>query len=162
VDARHGVKSLLTASEGYFLDRSNSDEPLRATCRALVHLFQLQLQCHPVTLYHLDGAALASSTALVADRDSAATTIEQMAARLLTAVSHAEAGACVKGRFIDRLDAKLNQLAFPGREETVRCQTCAPATESSGPMLRAARRRLFVTFVLSQNRLIRVGDIMSV
>jgi hypothetical protein len=49
VDARQGVRSLLTASEGYFLDRSNSDEPLRATCWALAHLFQLQLQCHPVT-----------------------------------------------------------------------------------------------------------------
>jgi hypothetical protein len=51
----------------------------------------------------------------------------------------------VKGRFFDRLDAKLDQLArfdsnelvsidlqamatalFPGQEETVRCQTCAP------------------------------------
>jgi hypothetical protein len=34
-----------------------------------------------------------------------------MAARLLTAVSHPKAAACVKGRFFDRLDAKLNQLA---------------------------------------------------
>ena len=98
-----------------------------------------------MTLYHLDRAALASCTALVADRDSAATTIERMAARLLTAVSHPKAAACVKGRFFDRLDAKLNQLArfesnelvsidlqamaaalFRGQEETVRCQTCAP------------------------------------
>src|SRR3984893_1733019 len=30
VDARHGVKGLLPASESYFLDRSNSKEPLRA------------------------------------------------------------------------------------------------------------------------------------
>jgi hypothetical protein len=56
-----------------------------------------------------------------------------------------EAAPCVKGRFFDRLDAKLNQLAkfdsnelvsidlqamatalSPGQEETVRCQTCAP------------------------------------
>jgi hypothetical protein len=109
VDARHGVKSLLTASEGYFLDRLNSDEPLRATCWALAHLFQLQR--HPVTMYHLDRAALASCTALVADRDSAVTTIERMAARLLTVVSHPKAAACVKGRFFDRLDGKLNQLA---------------------------------------------------
>ena len=64
-----------------------------------------------VTLYHLDRAALASCTALVADRDSAATTIERMGSRLLMAVSHPKAAACVKGRFFDRLDAKLNQLA---------------------------------------------------
>jgi hypothetical protein len=39
VEARHGVKGLLTASESYFLDRSNSDEPLRATCWALYFNF---------------------------------------------------------------------------------------------------------------------------
>ena len=144
VDARHGVKGLLTASEGYFLDPSNSDEPLRATCWALAHLFQLRLHCHPVILYHLDRAALASCTVLVADRNCAATTIERMAARLLTAVSHPKIVACVKGRFFDRLTAKLNQLVrfdgnelmsidlqamatalFQGREDTVRGQTCA-------------------------------------
>jgi hypothetical protein len=63
-----------------------------------------------MTLYHLDRAALASCTALVAERDSAGTTIERMASRLLTAVSHPQAAACVKGRFFDRLDAKLNQI----------------------------------------------------
>jgi hypothetical protein len=79
------------------------------------------------------------------DRDSAATTIERMASRLLTAVTHPKAAACVKGRFFDRLDANLNQLTrfdssellpidlqatatalFRGQEETVRCKTCAP------------------------------------
>jgi len=35
-----------------------------------------------------------NETALIADRDSAATTIERMAARLLTAVSHPKAVAC--------------------------------------------------------------------
>jgi hypothetical protein len=68
-----------------------------------------------------------------------------MAARLLTAASDPKAAACVKGRFFDRLDAKLNQLAnfdsnelvptdlqamatalFRGQEETRRGQTCAP------------------------------------
>ena len=57
VDARHGVKSLFPASESYFLDRTGN-EPLQATCWALVHLFQLQRQRDPLTLYHLDGAAL--------------------------------------------------------------------------------------------------------
>src|SRR5260221_947033 len=42
LDARHGVKSLFPASESYFLDRGGN-EPLQATCWALVHLFQLQL-----------------------------------------------------------------------------------------------------------------------
>jgi hypothetical protein len=54
---RHGVKSLFPASESYFLDRAGN-EPLQATCWALVHLFQLQLQSYPLTLYHMDGGAL--------------------------------------------------------------------------------------------------------
>ena len=101
---------------------------MRATCWALAHLFQLQLQCHPVTLCHLDRAALASCTALVADRDSAATTIERMASRLLTAVSHPKAAVCVKGRFFDRLDAKLNQLARFDSNELVSIDLQAMAT----------------------------------
>src|ERR1019366_3132665 len=84
VDARHGIKSLIPASESYFLDRVGND-PLQATCWALVHLFKLQLQSYPLTLYHLDGAARARCTALIADRGSAATAVERMAARLLAA-----------------------------------------------------------------------------
>jgi hypothetical protein len=128
VDAHHGVKGMLTASESYFLDRSNSNEPLRATCWALVHLFQLQLQWHPVTLYHLDSAALTLCTALIADRNSGATTIERMAARLLTSVSRPKTAACVKGRFFDRLDAKLNQLARFDSNELVSIDLQAMAT----------------------------------
>jgi hypothetical protein len=131
VDARHGVKGLLPASESYFLDRSNSKEPLRATCWALAHIFQLQLQSYPLTLYHLDSAALALCTALIADRDSAATTIEWMAARLLTAVSQPKVAACVNGRFFDRLDDKLNQLARFESNELVSLDLQAMATALS-------------------------------
>src|SRR5205823_5760423 len=83
-------------------------------------LFQLQLQSYPLTLYHLDGAALAQCAALIADRDSAATAIERMAARLLATVSQPKAVECVKGRFFDRASGKLSQLAtfsWPGNAE---------------------------------------------
>ena len=111
VDARHGVKSLVPASESYFLDRAGVDEPLQATCWALFHLFQLQLQSYPLTLYHLDGAALARCAALIADRGSATTTIERMAGRLLAAVSQPTMAECAKGRFFDRTSGKLSRLA---------------------------------------------------
>jgi hypothetical protein len=111
VDARHGVKSLDPASESYFLERASVDELLQATCWALLHLFQLQLQSYPLTLYHLDGAASARCTALIADRGSAATAIERMAARLLAAVSRPKMAECAKGRFFDRVSEKLGQLA---------------------------------------------------
>src|SRR5271165_815531 len=110
VDARHGVKSLFPASESYFLDRTGN-EPLQATCWALVHLFQLQLQSYPLTLYHIDDAALARCIALIGDRDAATTVVERMAARLLAAVSRPSAAECTKGRFFDRASEKLSQLA---------------------------------------------------
>jgi hypothetical protein len=111
VDARHGVKSLLPAGESYFLDRTSVDEPLHATCWALFHLFQLQLQSYPLTLYHLDGAAAARCNALIADRSAAATAIERMAARLLVAVSRPKMVECTKGHFFDRTSDKLDHLA---------------------------------------------------
>jgi hypothetical protein len=119
VDARHGVKSLVPASESYFLDRASVDEPLQATCWALLHLFALQLQSYPLTLYHLDGAALAQCTALIADRGSAASAIERMAARLLAAISRPKMAECVKGRFFDRASGKLGQLARLDTNELV-------------------------------------------
>ena len=118
VDARHGVKSLFPASESYFLDRGGN-EPLQATCWALVHLFQLQLQSYPLTLYHIDGAALARCTALIDDRGSAATSVERMAARLLAAVSRPNAAECTNGRFFDRANDKLSQLARFATNELV-------------------------------------------
>jgi len=110
VDARHGIKSLVPASESYFLDRVGND-PLQATCWALVHLFQLQLQSYPLTLYHLDGAARVRCAALIADRGSAATAVERMAARLLAAAFQPKTAECAKGRFFDRASEKLSQLA---------------------------------------------------
>jgi len=118
VDARHAVKSLFPASEGYFLDHAGN-EPLQATCWALVHLFQLQLQSYPLTLYHIDGAALVRCSALIDDRGAAVTAVERMAARLLAAVSRPNAAECTKGRFFDRATDKLSQLARFGTNELV-------------------------------------------
>jgi hypothetical protein len=111
VDARHGVKGLLPASESYFLDRAGINEPLLATCWGLLHLCQLQLQSYPLTLYQLDGVALARCEALMANRGSAVTVIERMAGRLLAAVSQLKVAECAKGRFFDRASEKLGQLA---------------------------------------------------
>ena len=110
VDARHGVKGLFPASESYFLNRTGN-EPLQATCWALVHLFQLHLHSYPLTLYHLDDAALARCTALIANPCAARTAIERMAARLLASVCQPSAAECTKGRFFGRASEKLRQLA---------------------------------------------------
>jgi hypothetical protein len=118
VDARHGVKSLFPASESYFLDR-DYNEPLHATCWALVHLFQLQLQNYPLTLYYLEGAALARCATLIADRGAAVSAVERMAARLLAAAFRPNATNCTKGRFFDRVSDKLSQLGKFASNELV-------------------------------------------
>lgn len=118
VDARHGVESLFPASESYFLDR-DCNEPLHATCWALAHLFQLQLQNYPLTLYHLESAALARCAILIANRGVAATVVERMVARLLAAVFQPNAAKCTKGRFFDRVSDKLSQLGKFGTNELV-------------------------------------------
>jgi len=119
VDARHGVKSLAPASESYFLDPASDSEPLQATCWALLHLFQLQLQSYPLTIYNLDDVALTRCTALIADCGSAATAIDRMAARLIVAVSQPKVVGCAKGRFFDRTSEKLSQLARFNTNELV-------------------------------------------
>jgi hypothetical protein len=118
VDARHGIKGLFPASEGYFVDR-HSNETLQATCWALLHLFQLRLQSHPLTLFHLDGPALARCTALIDDPGSAASAVERMAGRLLAAALQPKLMECVKGRFFDRTREKLCQLARSDTNELV-------------------------------------------
>ena len=139
VDARHAVKSLFPASESYFLDHAGN-EPLQATCWALVHLFQLQLQSYPLTLYHIDGAALVRCSALIDDRGAAATAVERMAARLLAAVSRPNAAECRKGRFFDRATDKLSQLARFGTNELVSLDLQAMASGLADDVTKNGRR----------------------
>jgi hypothetical protein len=119
VDAHHGIKGLFPASEGYFVD-CHPDGTLQATCWALLHLFQLRLEGYPLTLFHLDGPALAQCTALIADPGSAASAVERMAGRLLVAAAlQPKLMECVKGRFFDRASEKLCQLARSDTNELV-------------------------------------------
>ena len=133
VDARHGAKSLSPASESYFLDRTDDNEPLRATCWALIHLFHLQLQSYPITLYHLDRAALVRCAALINDPGSVASETERMAARLFGALSQVKAVECVKGRFFDRANEKLSQLARLETNELLSVDLRAMAAALSRP-----------------------------
>jgi hypothetical protein len=118
VDGRHGLKSLFPASESYFVDR-DCNEPLHATCWALAHLFQLQLQNYPLTVYHLESAALARCAILIANPGAAVTVVERMVARLLACVFQPNTGKCTKGRFFDRFSDKLNRFGKFGTNELV-------------------------------------------
>jgi hypothetical protein len=109
----------------------------------LVHLFHLQLQSYPLTLYHLDGAALTRCTELIDDRGAAATPVERMAARLLATVSRPNAAECTKGRFFDRASDKLSQLSRFATNELVSfdLQAMASALTDEGALRSTILRR---------------------
>ena len=119
VDARHGVKGLSPASESYFLDRSPSDEPLQSVLWALAQLFMLQLQSRPLTLFLCDAAVVGDCTALAATPAAGQSPVALAGSRLLGTVCWAQVQACVKGRFFDRMQAKLDQLARGESNELV-------------------------------------------
>jgi hypothetical protein len=102
-----------------------------ASCRRWRFAGQLPASIEPrstLTLYHIDGAALARCTALIDDRGSAATSVERMAARLLAAVSRPNAAECTKGRFFDHASDKLSQLARFANNELVSFDLLAMAS----------------------------------
>ena len=131
VDARYGAKSLSPASEGYFLDPSGCAEPLHSLIWALIHVLMLQLEQRPLTLFLCDCDAAMISAALIAGRDTGRSSVERFAFRLLATVKQPQAKVCVKGRFFDRMQAKLNQLTAHDSNELVaiNLQTVADALE---------------------------------
>jgi hypothetical protein len=119
VDARHGAKSLSPASEGYFMDASGDGEPLQSLIWALVHVLMLQLETRPLTLFVCESDVVGLCAALIADHDAARSSVERMAVRLLSAVMRPQTQACVKGRFFDRMQVKLDQLSTHDSNELV-------------------------------------------
>jgi hypothetical protein len=128
VDARHGVKGLSPASESYFLDRSSRHEPLYSLVWALAHLFMLLLQSRPLTLFVCDAAVVGQCTALAVGRAAGSSPPARAARRLVGAIFEARVQHCVKGRFFDRMQAKLNRLARGDSNELVPIDMAAVTT----------------------------------
>lgn len=119
VDARHGVKALYPAGEGYFLETRGENHPLLATCWALSHLHALHLTGYPLTLFHLDADSLKRCATLVGcGHDVARDPFDRTATRLMAAASP-KFEPCVKGFFFDQMNGKLTQLARVFSNEVV-------------------------------------------
>ncbi len=127
VDARHGAKSLSPASEGYFLAPSTGGQPLHALIWALIHVLLLQLEQRPLTLFLCDRDSAEACASLAGGRNAGHSLIEHMAIRLLGAVGTPQAQACVKGKFFDRMQAKLDQLTAYDSNELVQIDVQAIA-----------------------------------
>ena len=98
---------------------------------ALIHVLMLQMEQRPLTLFLCDCDAAMISAALIAGRDTGRSSVERFAFRLLATVKQPQAKVCVKGRFFDRMQAKLNQLTAHDSNELVaiNLQTVADALE---------------------------------
>jgi hypothetical protein len=133
VDARHGTKSLSPASEGYFLDPSGGSEPLLALVWALAHVLILQLEQRPLTLFLCDSDAAETCAALIAGRNIGRNSVERMAVRLIATAKQPQAQACIKGKFFDRMQAKLDKLTDHDSNElvTIDLQAMADVLELS-------------------------------
>ena len=72
--------------------------------------------------------------ALIAGRNEGHDSLEQMAVRLLGSMPELQTQACVKGKFFDRMQAKLKQLTADDSNELVRIdlQVMADAMAVSG------------------------------
>ena len=132
VDAHHGAKSLSPASEGYFLVPSGGSEPVHALIWALTHVLFLHLEQRPLTLFLCDRGLAATCTALIAGHNAGHNLVERMAVRLLGTVRKPQPQACVKGRFFDRMQAKLEQLTTHDSNELVRIDLQAMADALAG------------------------------
>ena len=119
VDARHGAKSLSPASEGYFIAPPGAEKPLQSMIWALAHVLMLRLEKRPLSLFACGNDVADACIALITGHDTARNPIERMAIRLLGAVNEPRVQPCIKGRFFDRMEAKLVQLAGRDSNELV-------------------------------------------
>jgi hypothetical protein len=139
VDARHGVKCLSPASESYFLDRSSRHEPIHSVVWALAQYFMLHLESRPLTLFLCDAAVVGQCAGLAGGRSADISPATRAACRLLGSICDARVQGCVKGRFFDRMQAKLEQLARGNSSELVPIDMEAITTALAAAPANAAR-----------------------
>jgi hypothetical protein len=83
------------------------------------HVLILQLEARPLTLFLCDNEVAEVCAGLIAGGGKERGSVERMAVRLLRVMKQPQARACVKGRFFERMQAKLNQLTAHDSNELV-------------------------------------------
>jgi hypothetical protein len=110
VAGHSGVKGL-RATEGYALVTHGLRTGAWCLLHALRELYLLQLERIPTELFVIPEDAFALCQALLANREAQAPAPASEAVRiLLNGLKQVRATPCVKGRFFDAMQAKLNQV----------------------------------------------------
>jgi hypothetical protein len=113
-----GVKGL-RASEGYGLDRTMAPDPAQALVLALCEVFQLHLELVKHEFFMIPQAAYDLACKLAEQPSASPSPLHDTLHQLLQAIPHKQVSPCVKGRFYEQMQRKLDQLASSVTNEIV-------------------------------------------
>jgi hypothetical protein len=113
-----GVKGL-RASEGYGLDRTMAPDPVQALVLALCEVFQLHLESVRHEFFIIPQATYDLAYKLAESPPASPSPLHDTLHQLLQAIPHKQVSPCVKGRFYEQMQRKLDQLASSVTNEIV-------------------------------------------
>ena len=116
---KSGVEGL-QASEGYSISPALEAKPAWCVIHALRELYLLQLEIVPTEVYIIPPASHALCESLLQQADGAGTASEREALRrLLQGLAAVQVFPCAKGPFFERMERKLQRLAYSRSNELV-------------------------------------------
>jgi len=113
-----GVKGL-RASEGYGLDPEMAPEPAQCLVFALCEMFHLHLEAVKHEFFIIPSTAYDRARDMSLPPPASRSPLDQTLHRLVQAIPQRQLSPCVKGRFYDRMQRKLHQLATSVTNEIV-------------------------------------------
>jgi len=113
-----GVKGL-RASEGYGIDRHLAPDPAQPLVLALCEVFQLHLEAVRHEFFIIPQATYDLAGKLADSPPASPSPLHATLHHLLQAIPHRNLSACVKGRFYEQMQGKLDQLATSVTNEIV-------------------------------------------
>jgi hypothetical protein len=113
-----GVKGL-RASEGYGMDRHLAPDPAQALVLALCEVFQLHLESVKHEFFIIPQATYDLACKLAEQPSASPSPLHDTLHQLLQAIPYKQLSPCVKGRFYEQMQRKLDQLATSGTNEIV-------------------------------------------
>jgi hypothetical protein len=113
-----GVKGL-RASEGYGIDRRLAPDPAQCLVFALCEVFQLHLELVKHEFFIIPQAAYDLACKLTEPPPASPSPLHDSLHQPLQAIPHKHLSPCVKGRFYEQMQGKLDQLATSVTNEMV-------------------------------------------
>jgi hypothetical protein len=118
IEGYQGVTGL-RASEGYGMDPEMAPDPAQCLVFALCEVFQLYLEAVKHEFFILPAAAYDRARDMSLQPLAPHSSLDQTLHRLFQAIPQRQLSLCVKGRFYDQMQRKLDQLATSVSNEIV-------------------------------------------